>query len=105
VYPELEAKGIKNTGTPNLGGPITTAGGLVFIASTNDARIRAFDSKTGKELWWGQLDATGNATPMTYLGKNGKQYIVIEAGAPGHLRAFPGYNPDGADTVTAFALP
>ena len=57
VYPELVAKGIPPTGTPNLGGPIATASGLVFIGATKDARFRAFDAKTGKELWYAQLEA------------------------------------------------
>ena len=50
-FRELEAQGLKNTGTPNVGGTIATAGGLVFVAATNDATFRAFDSRTGKELW------------------------------------------------------
>lgn len=83
VYPELVAKGIPPTGTPNLGGPIATASGLVFIGATKDARFRAFDAKTGKELWWVQLEAAGAATPMTFMGRNGKQYVVIAAGGPG----------------------
>jgi quinoprotein glucose dehydrogenase len=83
VYPELIAKGIPPTGTPNLGGPIATAAGLVFIGATKDARFRAFDAKTGKELWWAQLEAAGAATPMTFMGRNGKQYVVIAAGGPG----------------------
>jgi glucose dehydrogenase len=83
VYPELIAKGIPPTGTPNLGGPIVTAGGLVFIGATKDARFRAFDARSGKELWYAQLEAAGAATPMTYMGKNGTQYVVIAAGGPG----------------------
>jgi glucose dehydrogenase len=83
IYPELVAKGIPPTGTPNLGGPITTATGLVFIGATKDARFRAFDAKTGKELWYAQLEAAGGATPMTFMGKDGRQYVVIAAGGPG----------------------
>ena len=83
VYPELVAKGIPPTGTPNLGGPITTASGLVFIGATKDARFRALDAKTGKELWYAQLEAAGGATPMTFMGRNGRQYVVIAAGGPG----------------------
>ena len=64
-----------------LGGPIITAGGVVFIAGTTDSFIRGFDMETGKELWKAQLPASGNATPMTYLvEQNGKQYIVVAAG-------------------------
>jgi len=83
IYPALVAKGIPPTGTPNLGGPIATAGGLVFIGATKDARFRAYDAKTGKELWYAQLEAAGGATPMTFMGRNGAQYVVIAAGGPG----------------------
>jgi quinoprotein glucose dehydrogenase len=71
-----EAK--QHTGRPGaFAGPIATAGGLVFIGATNDNRFRAFDSKTGKELWSTKLDYTATAVPMTYQGKNGKQYVAI----------------------------
>jgi len=83
IYPELIAQGIPPTGTPNLGGPIATASGLVFIGATKDARFRAYDAKTGKELWFAQLEAAGGATPMTFMGRNGVQYVVIAAGGPG----------------------
>jgi glucose dehydrogenase len=83
IYPELVAKGIPPTGTPNLGGPIVTATGVVFIGATKDARFRAIDAKTGKELWYGQLEAAGAATPMTYQGRDGTQYVVIASGGPG----------------------
>ena len=100
-FDELEAKGLKDTGSPNLGGAIATAGGLVFIAATNDQKFRAFDSRTGKQLWIAKLDAAGNATPITYRGRGGKQYVVIVAGGPGHL---PGHGPT-SDSVVAYALP
>jgi quinoprotein glucose dehydrogenase len=74
---ELEAKGIHNTGAFGQGGSIATAGGLVLIAGTNDKRFRAFDSLTGKSLWETKLDAQGQTNPMTYMGRNGKQYVVI----------------------------
>jgi glucose dehydrogenase len=74
---EMEAKGIHNTGAFGQGGPIATAGGLVFIAGTIDKRLRAFDSRTGKQLWETKLDAEGHTNPMTYMGRNGKQYVVI----------------------------
>jgi glucose dehydrogenase len=73
----MEAKGIHNTGAFGQGGPISTAGGLIFIAGTNDARFRAFESKTGKMVWESKLDAEGHTNPMTYMAKNGKQYVVI----------------------------
>jgi membrane-bound PQQ-dependent dehydrogenase (glucose/quinate/shikimate family) len=86
-------------GSINLGGPIVTAAGLVFIAGTTDPHIRAFDIKTGKELWKTELPASGHAMPMTYE-VGGKQYLVIAAG--GH-RAIA-EEPQG-DAVVAFALP
>ncbi len=87
-------------GTPNLGGPIITAGGLVFIASAMDNYLRAFDSDTGAELWKGRLPAGGQALPMTYrLRPNGKQYVVVAAGGHGKLRTKLG------DSLVAFSLP
>jgi quinoprotein glucose dehydrogenase len=74
---EMEAKGIHNTGAFGQGGPMTTAGGLVFIAGTIDKRFRAFDSRTGKVLWETMLDTEGHTNPMTYMGRDGKQYVVI----------------------------
>ncbi len=86
-------------GTPNSGGSLQTAGGLVFIAATMDKYFRAFDADTGAELWRVELPFSGNATPMTYRAKNGKQYIVIAAGGHGALGTETG------DAVVAFALP
>jgi quinoprotein glucose dehydrogenase len=83
IYEELVAKGIPPTGTPNLGGPIATASGLVFIGATKDQRFRAFDARNGQELWSAKLAAAAVATPMTYMGRNGRQYVVIAAGGPG----------------------
>ena len=94
----LEAKGIKNTGAPNIGGSIVTDGGLVFISSTNDSRFRAFDTRNGKELWTAKLPSSGHATPITYQGKNGKQYVVIAAGGGGF------FGSEGADSLVAYAL-
>lgn len=74
---ELEAAGMKNTGAFGQGGPIATAGGLVFIAGTIDKRFRAFDSKTGALLWETKLESEGHTTPMTYMAPNGKQYVVV----------------------------
>jgi quinoprotein glucose dehydrogenase len=87
-----------NTGTITLGGPMATAGGLVFTSAAMDNYLRAFDSGTGKELWKYQLPAGGQATPMTYT-MNGKQYLVIAAGGHGKLGTKQG------DYVLAFALP
>jgi len=95
----LEAKGAQNTGALNIGGSISTAGGLVFIAATNDSRFRAFDSQTGREVWSTSIDGSGHATPMTYLAKDGMQYVVIAAGGGGFFGSKP------ADSLIAFRLP
>lgn len=85
-------------GSPNLGGPIATAGGLVFIGATTDKFLRAFDAETGEEIWRARLPFTANATPATYrLSPAGRQYVVVAAG--GHGWSEPG------DAVIAFALP
>jgi quinoprotein glucose dehydrogenase len=83
-----------------MGGPIATAGGLVFIGATMDDYLRAFDLETGEELWKGRLPAGGQATPMTYrVRQDGRQYVVIAAGGHSMLRTRPG------DSLIAFALP
>ena len=87
------------SGTPNLGGPIITAGGLIFIGAAMDNYLRAFDIETGRELWKGRLPAGGQATPMTYRLPNGRQYVVIAAGGHGKMGTTRG------DSVVAFALP
>jgi quinoprotein glucose dehydrogenase len=87
-----------NTGTVTLGGPIVTAGGVVFSAATMDNYIRAFDAESGKEIWKYELPAGGQATPMTYA-LSGKQYVVIAAGGHGKLGTKQG------DHVVAFTLP
>jgi len=87
-----------NTGTVTLGGPMVTAGGLVFTAAAMDNFLRAFDSESGKEVWKYELPAGGQATPMTYTLK-GKQYLVIAAGGHGKLGTKQG------DYVIAFTLP
>ena len=88
------------TGRPNVGGPIVTAGGLVFIAATDDKRFRAFDAKTGTQLWETKLEASGHSTPLTYMGKDGKQYVVLVA-TGGSYQADPATN----DNLIAYALP
>lgn len=95
-YPELTKKGIPITGMESYGGPIATAGGLVFIAGTKDEHIRAFDKKTGKVVWEYLLPAAGFATPITYEVE-GKQYIVIAAGG--------GRGQKTGGNYVAFALP
>ncbi|ULQ55208.1 PQQ-binding-like beta-propeller repeat protein [Flavihumibacter rivuli] len=95
-YPELKAKGIPATGTENYGGPVVTAGGLVFIAAAKDSKIRAFHKQSGKLLWEADLPAPGFATPSIYEA-GGKQYLVIACGG-GKLKT-----PSG-DSYVAFAL-
>jgi quinoprotein glucose dehydrogenase len=96
-YPELMAQGLAPTGTENYGGPLVTAGGLVFIGASKDEMFRAFDSRTGRELWRVQLPAGGYATPATYE-VGGRQYIVIACGG-GKMGTKSG------DAYVAFALP
>lgn len=87
---ELEAKGIMNTGSvTNIGGSVATAGGVLFIGATTDARFHAYESKTGKLLWETKLMAQAQANPITYMGKDGKQYVAVAAG----------------DSLVAFRLP
>ena len=97
-YPQLVAKGIRNTGTMNFGGAVATAGGLVFVAATADEKIRAFEKHTGRVLWEHQLPAGGYATPTTYM-LDGRQYVVIAAGGSGKNATRSG------DSIVAFALP
>jgi quinoprotein glucose dehydrogenase len=97
-YPELTEAGIPKTGTENFGGPIVTAGGLIFCAGTRDEKIRAFDKDTGEELWSAKLPWGGNTIPSTYEFK-GRQYVVIPATGGGKLGT-----PTG-DAYVAFALP
>lgn len=96
-WPQLAAKGVPKTGTENYGGPVVTAGGLVFIAASRDEHLRAFDRKTGRELWKAKLPAAGYATPATY-SVNGRQYVVIACGG-GKIGTKSG------DAYVAFALP
>jgi quinoprotein glucose dehydrogenase len=97
-YPQLVAKGIRNTGSMNFGGAVATAGGLVFIAATPDEKIRAFEKHSGRVLWEHQLPAGGYATPSVYM-VNGRQYVAIAAGGSGKNATKSG------DSIVAFALP
>jgi quinoprotein glucose dehydrogenase len=105
-YPELAEQGLKDTGTENYGGPIVTAGGLVFIGATNyDKKFRAFDKDTGKLLWETVMVNSGNATPITYE-VNGKQFVVIAAFG-GYDAPRPGApkSAQSGGAFVAFALP
>jgi quinoprotein glucose dehydrogenase len=96
-FRELSARGIPPTGAENYGGPVATAGNLLFIAATKDGMIRAFDKRTGRVLWKSELPAAAFATPSTYE-VNGKQYVVVACGGT-KLGTAPG------DSYVAFALP
>ncbi len=96
-YAALTARGIPPTGTENYGGPVVTAGGLIFIGATADETMRAFDKDTGKVLWQAKLPFGGNATPSTYM-VGGRQFVVISAGGGKSGRPAGGM-------LVAFALP
>lgn len=96
-FEELTKRGIPITGTENYGGPVVTAGGLIFIGATADSKFRVFDRETGAMLWEHELPFDGNATPSTYLA-DGKQYVVISCGGAKK-------KPVHGGTVVAFALP
>jgi quinoprotein glucose dehydrogenase len=93
-------QGLQDTGRPGLGGTILTASGLTFIGATTDRRFRAFETATGKELWTVRLPASAQATPSTYLGADGRQYVVVTATGGGIVGAAL-----EGDEVVAFALP
>jgi quinoprotein glucose dehydrogenase len=86
-------------GVPNLGGPIMTAGGVAFLSGTLDYYVRAYDVSNGAQLWESRLPAGGQATPMTYLGADGRQFVLVVAGGHGSLGTKAG------DSVIAYALP
>src|SRR5215472_1104508 len=102
-YKDLTAKGVPQTGTPNAGGPVITAGGVLFIGATSDLMFRAFDPKTGKELWSTQLENSAVNSPLTYE-VNGRQYVSIWAG--GGLSDFKNSSPgQKTNLIVAYALP
>jgi quinoprotein glucose dehydrogenase len=90
---------LQKTGRPGNGGSIATRGGLVFIGATDDSRFRAFDARTGRELWAVKLHAVAHATPMTYEGRDGRQYVAITSTGGGAFDA-----PVVDDSITAFRL-
>jgi quinoprotein glucose dehydrogenase len=96
----LEAIGVRDTGSVNLGGSIATAGGLVFIGASNDSRFHAFDSRTGELLWEAKVEASGHTSPVTYMGRDGRQYVALMAAGGG---AFLGGGI--SNSLVAFALP
>ncbi len=92
----------QKTGRISFGGPMTTAAGLVFIGATNDRRFRAFDSKTGQELWVTKIDMSARAIPITYLGKDGRQYVAVTASGASSVDT---PSPPEDQALIAFALP
>jgi len=86
-------------GVPNLGGPVMTGGGVAFLSGSMDDYVRGYDVRTGRQLWQDRLPAGGQATPMTYLGADGRQYLLVIAGGHGSTGTRPG------DYVIAYALP
>ena len=99
VFDELKARGYDKTGTPNIGGTIVTSSGVVFVGATIDKRFRAFNAQTGALLWETMLDASAHATPMTFMGRDHRQYVVVAASGDGLLGSPPGRR------IVAFALP
>ncbi|MFM1887292.1 MAG: hypothetical protein RL026_2449 [Pseudomonadota bacterium] len=91
---------LADTGRPNIGGSISTAAGLVFVGATDDARLRAFDARSGEILWTHKLEASAHATPITYLGRDGRQYVAIVATGGSFLDS-----PLASDGLFVFALP
>jgi quinoprotein glucose dehydrogenase len=85
-----------------MGGSIATASGLVFIGASNDRRFRAFESKTGKELWVTKLEYSALSVPITYQGRNGKQYVAVTAAGGGGITD---PNPANTEALYVFALP
>ena len=85
-------------GAPNIGGSIVTGGGVIFIGASQDGHFRAIDEASGRELWKVKLPAGGHATPMTYLGKDGRQYVLIAAGGSG------GFRTGSSDSFVAYRL-
>lgn len=96
---ELATRGHPSTGALNIGGPIATASGLIFVGATTDRRFRAFDAETGRQVWEVELEAAAHSVPMTFLGRDGRQYVVVAAGGGSFLGS-----PHGT-TIVAFALP
>ena len=96
---ELLPETKQNVGSADEGGPIVTAGGLVFIGATADQRFRAFDSRSGRQLWSTELDYNVSAIPMTYAGNDGRQYLAVNVSSP------TSGQPRGNERVVVFALP
>jgi quinoprotein glucose dehydrogenase len=99
TIPELDAIGVHNTGSLNYGGSMATGGGLLFIAASIDQHFHAYEAKTGKLLWDIKMDTGAYTAPSTYMGKDGRQYVVILDTGGGF------FDKTGGDSVIAWALP
>lgn len=99
-FPELEKLGIHDAGTPNIGGVTATAGGVLFAAGTADSKMRAFDSRNGKELWSAQFETGAHAVPITYQGRSSKQYVAVMVSGGGFIGL-----PVIPATLMVYALP
>jgi glucose dehydrogenase len=99
TIPELDAKGVRNTGSLNYGGSISTGGGLVFIAASNDQHFRAYEAGTGKILWDIKMDTGAYVSPSTFMGEDGRQYVAIVDTGNGF------FDHTSGDSILAFALP
>ena len=97
---DIMPEGKRDTGRPNLGAPLTTASGLIFIGATDDSRFRAFETKTGKELWATKMEASAHASPVTYRGADGKQYVAVVATGGAFV-----HSPPVGDSLVVFGLP
>jgi quinoprotein glucose dehydrogenase len=104
-YKQLEEKGIMDAGAVNGGASIVTASGVLFIGATNDHRFRAFDARTGKQLWMIDLDGNALAEPATYLSRGGKQLLVISTGGPSYMSGVGPQYPSAPGKIVAFTLP
>lgn len=106
-YEQLTKKGVAKTGVPNAGAPIVTSTGLVFIGATVDSMFRAFDAKSGKELWATKLENSAVSTPLTYQGKSGKQFVAVtvNGGGLGMAMFVKSPAPEGAhNLIVAYSL-
>ena len=97
---DIMPEGKRNTGRPNLGAPLTTAAGLIFIGATDDSRFRAFETRTGKELWTYKMEASAHASPVSYRGVDGKQYVAVVATGGAFV-----HSPPVGDSLIVFGLP
>jgi quinoprotein glucose dehydrogenase len=97
---DIMPEGKQDTGRPNLGAPVTTASGLIFIGATDDSRFRAFETRTGRELWTYRMEASAHASPIVYQGADGREYVAVVATGGAFI-----HSPPVGDSLMVFALP